>query len=244
MSEPTGNPHGPRPGERSDDFRARMLAELPASYSPWLHLGLTVGSGLVVLAVAIAMMPHPDARAWLAVPLTLLFANAVEWRAHKDVLHHRVQPLAVLYDRHTPQHHVIFTHEDMALRSQKEMYLVLIPPFGVGAIVVLAAPLATLTGLVFGAAAGWMLLATSALYVVAYELSHLAYHMPEDSFIGRRTIVRVLREHHRRHHDPRLMQKWNFNVTVPLFDWVHGTIAPPELAKRTLPREPLPTRAG
>ena len=24
---------------------------------------------------------------------------------------------------------------------------------------------------------------------------------------------------------PRLMQRWNFNVTVPLWDWVKGTIA-------------------
>jgi hypothetical protein len=21
------------------------------------------------------------------------------------------------------------------------------------------------------------------------------------------------------------MQRWNFNVTIPLFDWLHGTIA-------------------
>ncbi len=41
-----------------------------------------------------------------------------------------------------------------------------------------------------------------------------------------RRIIRALRTHHARHHDPRLMQRWNFNVTVPLFDAVMGTIAP------------------
>ena len=49
-------------------------------------------------------------------------------------------------------------------------------------------------------------------------------HLPPESFVGRRRLVRVLREHHARHHHPRLMQRWNFNVTVPLFDWLHGTI--------------------
>jgi sterol desaturase/sphingolipid hydroxylase (fatty acid hydroxylase superfamily) len=36
--------------------------------------------------------------------------------------------------------------------------------------------------------------------------------------------VRILRRHHAIHHDPRLMQRYNFNVTVPLWDWVRGTI--------------------
>jgi len=46
----------------------------------------------------------------------------------------------------------------------------------------------------------------------------------------------VLREHHRRHHHPALMQKWNFNVTVPLFDWVHRTLAPEEVVARAVSR--------
>jgi sterol desaturase/sphingolipid hydroxylase (fatty acid hydroxylase superfamily) len=36
--------------------------------------------------------------------------------------------------------------------------------------------------------------------------------------------VRALRRHHAVHHDPELMQRWNFNVTVPLWDLVRGTI--------------------
>jgi sterol desaturase/sphingolipid hydroxylase (fatty acid hydroxylase superfamily) len=108
------------------------------------------------------------------------------------------------------------------------MYLVLIPPFGVAAIAVVTAPFAWLAARLLGDAAGWMMLVTTSLYVVLYELSHLAYHLPETSWIGRRQLVRVLREHHRTHHDPRLMQRWNFNVTVPLFDWLHGTIASSE----------------
>ena len=63
--------------------------------------------------------------------------------------------------------------------------------------------------------------------MVSYEVLHLCYHAPKDSFIGRRKIIRILRTHHARHHDPRRMQKYNFNVTVPLFDWIMGTMAPP-----------------
>ena len=30
------------------------------------------------------------------------------------------------------------------------------------------------------------------------------------------------------------MQKWNFNVTIPLFDWVHRTTVSRELIETTL----------
>ena len=61
-------------------------------------------------------------------------------------------------------------------------------------------------------------------YVVSYEWLHLSYHLPPESFIGRLWLVRVLKKHHATHHDPQLMQKWNFNVTIPLWDLVRGTI--------------------
>ncbi|MEO8877793.1 MAG: hypothetical protein ABI461_19525 [Polyangiaceae bacterium] len=50
-------------------------------------------------------------------PISYVVSNMTEWRAHKDLLHRRTPPLQVLYDRHTPQHHVIFITGDMAMRA-------------------------------------------------------------------------------------------------------------------------------
>ena len=36
------------------------------------------------------------------------------------------------------------------------------------------------------------------------------------------------------HHDPKLMQRWNMNVTVPLWDWVRGTVADKDAAEEAL----------
>ena len=69
-----------------------------------------------------------------------------------------------------------------------------------------------------------MFVATFAMYVVTYEWLHLAYHLPPDGPIGRLAPVRWLRRHHAAHHRPALMQKWNFNITLPLWDWLRGTI--------------------
>jgi len=66
--------------------------------------------------------------------------------------------------------------------------------------------------------------AVSMGYVVSYEWLHLSYHLPADSRVGQSRLVRWLRRSHAMHHTPELMQKWNFNVTFPVWDWVRGSI--------------------
>ena len=156
-------------------------------------------------------------------PIVYVISNAAEWRAHKDLLHRRTPPLHVLYDRHTPQHHMVFVTSDLEVRNTREFRLVLIPFYGVLAILSVTVPVAialTLGGL---RNVGALFVATTTFYVLSYEWLHLSYHLPRTSFIGRLGIIRVLRRHHATHHHPVLMQKWNFNVTVPLWDWVRGT---------------------
>ena len=68
-----------------------------------------------------------------------------------------------------------------------------------------------------------LFMAVPMAYVVAYEWLHLSYHAPADSFVGRMQLIRKLRRHHAVHHAPELMQKWNFNVTIPLWDWIRRT---------------------
>jgi hypothetical protein len=214
--------------ERRERIRRQSMAEIPRWYSAWGHLGATTGIGLAVLVLSAMQLAKLDAiRAtdWLVVPAVFLLSNFFEWRVHKHVLHRRRWPLQVIYDKHTPMHHMIYIEEDMALRSTREFRLVLIPAAGVLGIVVAAAPVAFAVARLWSASAGWLFLVTASLYMVTYEVLHLCYHAPKDSFIGRRKIIAILRAHHARHHDPRLMQKWNFNVTVPLFDWIMGTIA-------------------
>jgi Fatty acid hydroxylase superfamily len=205
--------------------REKLMARIPPWYSPWGHLTATTGIGLAVLVLGAWELRAVRLVELLMIPAVFLLANAFEWRVHKNVLHRRLWPVEEIYTRHTPEHHAVYMTNDMAIRSTREFRLVLMPAFGILGIVVATAPVAFGVRLLLGANCGWLFLVSSALYMVGYELSHLSYHLPETTWIGRRPLVKWLREHHARHHDPRLMQKWNFNVTIPLFDWVHGTIA-------------------
>jgi fatty acid hydroxylase family protein len=209
--------------ESRDALRARLRASIPRGYSPWLHLAFPslVGIGCAVVAILFVRGLRP--LELLIVPAVFLLSNMTEWRAHRDLLHRRTWPLEVLYDRHTPEHHRVFITEDMAIRDVREFRLVLIPFYGILAVGVAAAPgpvILTLLGLP-NVALLW--LATAMAYVLSYEWLHLAYHLPADSFIGRMRIIALLRHHHAVHHDPSLMQRWNFNVTFPIWDWVRGT---------------------
>lgn len=206
------------------EFRERVNAAIPRSYSPVFHFLFPSIVGIGLAALGLSFVRHPRWMELLAVPFLYVVSNATEWRAHRDVLHERVPFAPVLYDRHTPIHHRIFTTDDMSIRSPRELAHVLIPPYGVVLIAIAVAPIAALLFLLGQRNVAGLFLATTMLYVVSYEWLHLAYHLPETSFVGRIGVVRALKRHHATHHDPRLMQKWNFNVTVPLWDWVRGTI--------------------
>jgi hypothetical protein len=205
-------------------LRADLLARIPRWYSPWLHLAFPAVAGVAVAALALSRLEAPRAWQLLLVPVFLVVANAIEWHAHRGLLHRRTRPLEVLYVRHTPQHHAVYVADDMFIRDWREAKLILLPAWGILAILAAATPFAA-AFLALGQpnlAALWV--ASVAAYVLAYEWLHLAYHLPADGAVGRLEVTRWLRRHHQRHHAPQLMQRWNFTVSVPLWDHVRGTV--------------------
>lgn len=213
----------PLPREQRDAFRAKLMARTPRWYSPYWHLGLTSVFGVAVVIAALATVRALHPLELLTILASFLISNATEWRAHKDLLHQRSPIAPVLYDRHTPIHHVLFVTEDMEVREPGEWRMVLIPPYGVMLIAVANAPLAAGIRLAGYPNIAALFLASNVAYVVMYEWLHLAYHLPQQSWVGRLGLVRALRRHHAIHHDPRLMQRYNFNVTIPLWDLVRRT---------------------
>jgi hypothetical protein len=206
------------------ELRAELLSRIPGWYSPWLHLAFPAVVGIAIAALALSRIEALRAWQLALVPVFLVFANAVEWHAHRGLLHRRTRFLEVLYVRHTPQHHAVFVADDMAIRSPLELKLILLPAWGILAILAATSP-ATVAFVLLGQAnlaALWV--ATVVFYVLSYEWLHLAYHLPAHGALGGLRVVRFLRTHHQLHHAPHLMQRWNFNVTLPLWDHVRGTV--------------------
>jgi hypothetical protein len=213
-----------QPLVRRDALRAALVARIPWWYSPWGHLAFPSVVGLGMIATAIALLDRPSPLELLTVPVVLVLVNLNEWHIHRNVLHRRSWPLEVLFWRHTPEHHVVFVRDDMAMRSTREFRLVLIPFYGILAIFVTTLPITAALWFLVSHNVALLWVAATMGYVVAYEWLHLAYHLPATNPIGRSRLVAILRRHHAVHHTPELMQRWNFNVTVPLADWLLGTI--------------------
>src|SRR6266568_2993825 len=72
---------------RRDELRARLVAEIPRWYRPWLHLAFPSLTGIGVIVVCLALLRAVQPLELLAVPLTFLLLNAGEWRIHRDMLH-------------------------------------------------------------------------------------------------------------------------------------------------------------
>jgi hypothetical protein len=215
-----------QPPVRRDRVRAAAVEAIPQWYSPWGHLAFPSFVGIGLIAVAIAWLDRPSALELMVVPLVLVLVNLNEWYIHRNILHQRFWPLEALFWRHTPEHHVIFVRDDMAMRSTREFRLVLIPFYGILAIFLTSLPITAALWFFVSHNVALLWVACTMGYTVAYEWLHLSYHLPASNPIGRSVLIGTLRRHHAMHHTPELMQRWNFNVTVPLADWLLGTIYP------------------
>jgi hypothetical protein len=209
-----------------ETLRSQIISK-PGFYSPWLHLAAPTAVGVIVTALCARALHAVTPLEWLFALGVFVFSNAVEWRAHKNMLHKRFAPLGLLYDRHTPIHHRIYVAGDMEMRNLREFRIVLMPAYAVLAILLVTAPPALIAwwlGFHNLAALYWMV---TTLYAVLYEWMHLSYHLPDRMLVGPLRAVRFLRQHHESHHDPELMQHWNFNITLPLWDLVMRTYRRP-----------------
>lgn len=203
--------------------REELLASIPRWYRGWAHFALInlVGAG----AVALAIGKVEDLRAWevLFVPAFFAFANLFEWWIHRGPMHHPRSGLRLLHRRHTLVHHVVFTSDRMAIAEPRQLALVLFPPLFPVLFAAMVAPLPFALGVFVSSNLGWLFYACALSYYVIYEWFHTCHHLPPESWLGRRALVRRARAHHARHHDPARMTRGNFNVSFPLWDWLLGT---------------------
>ncbi len=208
-------------------FRARHRATVGARYRGWLHFATTTIVSLAAIGVAISRVCEPSWRELAAVPVFFLVANLGEYFGHRGPMHHRRARLALIFERHTLQHHRFYTHVAMAAETPADFQMVLFPPimlvFFLGA---MATPIALVLAWLGSPNLAWLFVATAVSYFLTYEWLHFSYHQPEASWIGRNPLVRVLRRHHAIHHDPARMTSVNFNITFPIADRIFGTRAP------------------
>ena len=121
------------------------------------------------------------------------------------------------------EHHAFFTERRMAIHAWDDLRWVLFPPWALPLLVASVLPFVALLRWLATPSLAWLFLAAVIGYYGVYEVVHVLAHLPtRDGPVGR-LVARVTR-HHRIHHDPGRMRRWNFNFVVPLGDRLFGTL--------------------
>ncbi|HEY2901966.1 MAG TPA: hypothetical protein VGL59_15395 [Polyangia bacterium] len=201
-------------------------ANVPAGYSPAKHIATTLAIAAAILVLAIALATRARPIDWVLLPTFWLVANGIEWAFHRYPMH-RPLPPRLLYKNHAQLHHLAFTEETMPVAEPRELNLVMMPWYTMIGLFVIASPVFVGAGLLRGPGLTGVFLIAAVMYFLAYETLHALYHLPIATLarVGLRPggLFFRLRAHHARHHILRRMAHANFNVTVPLMDWLLHT---------------------
>jgi hypothetical protein len=197
-------------------------------YSPGWHAVRSLTLATVIGAAGLYVARTAAAIDWLFVPGFFVAANFIEWAFHRGPMH-RVMGPPIFYKNHTLLHHRAFFHDHMQVEDMRELELIMMPWYTMLILFGIASPIALVAGLLRGPAVAGMFFFVAAGYFLLYESMHALYHMPPA--LLRRwhlygPVFRALQAHHRHHHRLGRMAHVNFNVTIPLMDWVMGTREP------------------
>jgi sterol desaturase/sphingolipid hydroxylase (fatty acid hydroxylase superfamily) len=203
------------------DFRARRSGFRLVGWSHFAAI-LALAGGTTLLSAK--LVHRPAWWEWASIPAGFLIANFVEWWAHRYPMHHPWRGLLLMYEKHTLEHHRLYTNEAMEADSADDFDMVLFSPASLAFFLLgFGLPITLLFFVLVSWNAGWIFTALAIDYYALYECCHLVYHLPKDSWAGRLPGMDRIRRHHTVHHDMKLMSDWNFNVTFPIFDRVFGT---------------------
>lgn len=217
---------------REESSVARMRAKaVDPRFSLAAHLGKTLGIAALILALGVWLARGASPWVWLAVPGFWIVANVFEWTMHRYPMHRPLQP-RMLYRNHAIVHHKAFDGDEQEIAGVVELSVVMMPWYTLLIVFALASPIAVTAALLGGQALAGVFLVAAVVYFLVYETIHTLHHLPRrvlDRYTwGRWRALAALRRHHHHHHRLDRMTKHNFNVTLPLADWLLGTLARPD----------------
>ena len=206
-------------------FREKYRSQVNPSYSGWLHILSVVTVGIIAITSFSFQLQQVTTLEWLTLPITIICVNFAEYAAHRWLGHKRTKLGSLFYSRHTGDHHSFFLEDHMPYQSVRDWRVVLFPTYLI---------FAFLVGLIFPIGAFLYYFASPNIAFLMgvggifgylfYEVMHFSYHLPNGSFVEKIPVWRELRQLHNLHHRRSIMAKENFNITLPIFDFLLGTL--------------------
>jgi hypothetical protein len=199
---------------------------IPDAYAAGSHIGRTLAIAAAISAFGAYLAARARPVDWLLVPVFWVIANFIEWAFHRYPMHRPLQP-RLLYKNHAQLHHLAFTEASMDITATRELGLIMMPWYTMVGLFAVASPVMLAAAALRGPGLAGVFLLAAVAYFLFYETLHALYHLPDHALdrmgVGRLRVFRRLQAHHARHHVLRRMSHVNFNVTIPLMDWLLRT---------------------
>jgi hypothetical protein len=209
---------------RQGQFREKYKSEIHPLYNGVLHIGVIYAVGIAMISWCVSRLENATWE-WLLIVPVFVLSNLFEWWIHKYVMHRLVDvwALRAIYDRHTRQHHVYFTDNEMTVDSTREFRIIFFPWRALFTFMALGAPFAAALGWAVNPNAGYILMVTIVGQYLIYETFHYCCHVHDNWFVRYMPFVNTIRRHHTVHHSKGIMMEVNMNLTFPIADWLMGT---------------------
>lgn len=213
-----------------EKFRAKYRANISPRYNGFLHLGTVITVSSLMIGWGITnLVDFHWTELWFVIAVYVAY-NWGEWASHRWWGHEKTKLFKFFYQRHTGDHHTFFVERAMEFESVMDWRVVIFPI----ALLVATALLASIPGglvsyYVLGGNYGYLFFITMTGCYLAYEVLHFSYHLQHGSLTERMFKLipgwSYLRLFHTVHHNRTQMAEKNFNITLPLCDWMFGTLS-------------------
>lgn len=206
-------------------FRSKYRSNISSLYSGYLHMLFVLSVGVAVVAFSLYQVDDALWTQWLVFPLTMLVVNFAEYAAHRWLGHRKTKFGKLFYQRHSGDHHTFFLPQAMPYESTNDWRVVLFPGYLIIAFLVgLVLPGGYLLMTLVGDNVAYIYGAAAICGYLFYEVMHFSYHLPNGSIVEKIPGWKQLRQLHVEHHRRDIMADKNFNITLPIFDVLFGTL--------------------
>lgn len=221
-----GNFESDKKFDSNQQYREYFRKELiPHYYRPAMHVLFNFGVLICLALYYIFSIHNLTWLEFLIFPLSLLFGTFAVYIIHRYLLHIRRSFYVYGYEVHSKMHHRFYTYDHIVYDKPLDFYILFFPPTVVLAHLIVFGPwTAKLLVHFMNPNAVYLFFFGSTLYFLLYEIFHYASHLPEDHWVLKLKFLAFMREHHRLHHDPKIMHDKNFDIVIPLFDYLVKTM--------------------
>lgn len=214
--------------EAMDKFRAKYRDGIDSGYSGLRHVTMVFTTGILVLGYAISQIQSPTMAEWWVLFATILFVNFAEYASHRWLGHIKTKIGAFFYQRHTGDHHSFFLERDMEYQNTRDWRVVFFPAYLIFAFLAAVVPIGYALHTFVSPNTAYMFVTGGIFGYLFYEVMHFSYHVKNGSAVEKVFLMipgwKQMRHTHVLHHKRDVMHDANFNITLPIFDFLLGTL--------------------